>query len=132
MMYLKLMAILIPTMLIIDAIWIGGIMKNFYRGNLGFIMADTINWKAAIVFYILYIFGLVYFIVLPSLAGMSLGETFVRGALFGLVAYGTYDLTNHATLANWPWAVTVVDMAWGATLTGVVAAVGHYFGKILS
>ncbi len=83
------MAILIPVMLIIDALWIGGLMKNFYRGNLGFIMAEAFNWKAAILFYVLYIFGLIYFIVMPSLAGMSLGETFLRGALFGLIAYGT-------------------------------------------
>jgi uncharacterized membrane protein len=132
MLYIKLIAILLPTMLIIDAIWIGGIMKDFYRANLGYIMADTIKWIPALVFYVLYIFGLVYFIVIPGAATGTIVSTALRAALFGLIAYATYDLTNHATLTGWPWIVTVVDMLWGAFLTGVLGAIGFFAIGILS
>ena len=123
------MAVLLPLMLVIDALWIGGVAGSFYRSNLGYIMSGKINWIPAVLFYIIYILGLVYFVILPGLTNGNIFQTVLRGALFGLVAYSTYDLTNHATLRDWPAIVTVVDMAWGTLLTGLIAGTGHYISK---
>jgi uncharacterized membrane protein len=119
-------------MLVIDAIWIGGVMKGFYKANLGYIMADTIKWLPALIFYVLYIGALVYFVVIPGAQGGNISETIMRAAFFGLVAYATYDLTNHATLTGWPWIVTVIDMAWGSLLTGFLGGVGFYVSRFFS
>jgi len=132
MIYLKYIVVLLPIMAIIDALWIGGVMKGFYKNNLGYIMAESFNFYAALVFYVLYIAGLVYFVVMPGVASGDLLHTSLKAAAFGLIAYGTYDLTNHATLAGWPWIVTVVDMAWGAVITGIVGTVGFFLGGFIS
>lgn len=115
--------------LVLDATWLGLIAQPFYQAQIGFLLAEKANWAAAGAFYLLYVAGLVFFVVEPALrAGTAPGRAALRGAFFGLVAYATYDLTNLATLDRWPIAVTAVDMAWGAalgaltTLTGVWAA----------
>ncbi len=131
MIYIKLMAILAPLMLAIDAVWIGFLMKGFYTSHLGYIMRTDINLAVAVVFYFLYIFGLLYFVVIPAGESDKLANVFVSAALFGLIAYGTYDLTNHATLQGWPWIVTVVDMTWGALLTGILGVIGFLLMGVL-
>jgi uncharacterized membrane protein len=116
-------AVLVP-MLILDGLWLAVIAKSFYAKHLGAIMTPNPVWVAAILFYLLYAVGITYFIVAPAVAGsLSWYAVLLRGALFGLVAYATYDLTNHATVVNWPTIITVVDMAWGATITGVTGLV---------
>jgi len=116
-------AVLVP-MLILDGLWLAVIAKSFYAKHLGAIMTPNPVWVAAILFYLLYAVGITYFIVAPAVAGsLSWYVVLLRGALFGLVAYATYDLTNHATVVNWPTIITVVDMAWGATITGVTSLV---------
>lgn len=103
--------------LILDAIWLGLIAQPFYQAQIGFLLAENPSWAAAGVFYLLYVAGLVFFVVEPALrAGIAPGRAALRGAFFGLVAYATYDLTNLATVDRWPIAVTAVDMAWGAAL----------------
>ena len=129
MIYVKYIAVLLPILLIVDAFWIAGVAGSFYKNNLGYIMSGSINWLPALLFYVLYIFGLVYFIILPGQASGDIWTTIMRGALFGLIAYGTYDLTNHATLRDWPPIVTFVDMAWGTFLTGLLSGIGHYISK---
>lgn len=111
------------TMLVLDAIWLTT-MIPFYRQNIGHLMAANMNFAAAAVFYFLYVAGIVYFAVLPASNGGGWLQAAKYGALLGLFCYGTYDLTNHATLANWPAAVTITDMAWGTFLTAVAAAAG--------
>lgn len=105
------------SFLILDAIWLGLIAQPFYQAQIGFLMAENPNWAAAGVFYLIYVAGLVFFVVEPALhSRMALGQAALRGAFFGLVAYATYDLTNLATIEGWPLVVTLVDLAWGMLL----------------
>ena len=103
--------------LVLDAIWLGLIAQPFYQAQIGFLLAKNPNWLAAGAFYLLYVAGLVFFVVGPALrAGTPPGRAALRGAFFGLVAYATYDLTNLATVDRWPLLLTAVDMAWGTLL----------------
>ena len=114
------------AMAVIDGVWLGAVARTFYRRHLGFLMADRPNWTAAIAFYLLYVLGVTIFAVLPGLDAGSVWDAAWRGAIFGLVAYATYDLTNAATLRGWPSIVTVVDMAWGTVLTAAVASAAGF------
>lgn len=123
---------LVP-MLILDFLWLSTMVKSFYGKYIGELLAPSPNFVPAIIFYILYCVGALVFVVLPALKGdFSFGKTFLLGALFGLVAYGTYDLTNQATLKTWSTVVTVVDLVWGAFITGVASTVALYFTKLWS
>ena len=119
--YVCTAAILFP----LDLIWIGGIARNFYRDGLGPIMAEKPNIGVAVAFYVLYVVGLCLFVVVPALTENAWKHALLWGALFGLFAYATYDLTNLATLKNWPMIVSVVDMAWGAFVTALAATGGY-------
>jgi|ERR1043165_837434 uncharacterized membrane protein len=110
----------------IDMLWLGLIARNFYKAKLGFIMSPNINWAAAIIFYLLYIAGILYFAVQPGLKEESLPLALLNGALLGFLCYITYDLTNMATIANWPIAIVIVDVLWGTFLTGTVAALTFF------
>jgi uncharacterized membrane protein len=112
------------TMFIVDIVWLGVIATSFYRDQLGPLMADQINWTAGLAFYALYILGLVIFVIQPAINAGSVKQALAYGLLFGLVAYGTYDLTNLATMKGFPWKLALVDMSWGAVLTAITAAVG--------
>jgi len=107
--------------LLLDACWLMLMGPRLYAPALGPLMAPSVDWAAALLFYVLYIVGLVALAVQPALAGGSPGIALRRGALLGLVAYATYDLTNQATLQGWPWRVTLADLAWGTFVTGVSA-----------
>ena len=112
------------TMTILDAAWLGLIAPAFYKKHIGFIMTDKPDWLAAIVFYLIFILGVAVFVVYPGWKNTdSLIKIGLLGALFGLVTYATYDLTNQATLKNWPHIVTLVDLLWGTVLTAVVSVV---------
>jgi uncharacterized membrane protein len=106
-------------------LWLGLIARNFYRDKLGFIFTGDVRWPAAIVFYLLYIGGILYFAVNPALDAASLQKALINGALFGLMCYATYDLTNMATIQQWPLVVVVVDIIWGIVLTGSVSAITY-------
>ncbi len=126
---LKLYFITLPVFFAIDMVWLGLVASKFYKAQLGFLMSDTVNWPAAIIFYLLFILGLVVFVISPALAKDSLTSTLVYGALFGLVSYATYDLTNLATIKNWPLLVTVVDLIWGASLSAIVSLISYLIAK---
>ncbi len=116
-------ATLIP-MIAFDAAWLGAMAKRFYAPRLGNLMAATPSLLPAGIFYLVYAGGIICFVVLPGIVGeWSLGKLFLWGAFFGSVAYATYDLTNQATLRNWPLALTIVDLVWGALLTGSVSVI---------
>jgi uncharacterized membrane protein len=119
--WLKVYAVSTVAFFAIDMFWLGVVARGFYRRQLGGLLAEQVNWAAAIVFYLLYIAGIVFFVTLPAARAGSLTRALATGAFFGLVAYATYDLTNQATVRDWPTLVTVVDLAWGALLTAVVA-----------
>lgn len=101
-----------------DALWLGLVATKFYKTHIGFIMADKPNWIAAVLFYTIFLIGLVVFVINPA---DNANKALALGALFGIVTYATYDLTNQATLAKWPVIVTVVDMMWGAVIAGTTA-----------
>lgn len=101
-------------LLALDGLWLGLLAKDFYHQGLGHLMADTPRWLPALLFYALYPLGLLYFAALPQGQDAGLAQALLRGALFGLFAYGTYDLSNWATLKEWPALVSVVDIAWGS------------------
>ncbi len=124
-MYIKLYLITLPVFFAIDMLWLGIVAKNFYKQQIGFMMTPNINWVAAIVFYLIFIAGIVLFVISPALEKTSLMHALVFGALFGLVTYATYDLTNLATLKDWPILVTLVDLAWGAFLSASVSSVSY-------
>lgn len=111
--------------LALDAIWLSQMTSRFYRPAIGTMLADKPNLVAAAIFYLLYITGVVLLAVLPALEKGSLARAAALGAVVGLLAYGTYDLTNHATLKDWPVRLTLVDMAWGAVLTCFAACAGY-------
>jgi len=111
--YLKLYVMTLIAFFAIDMIWLGLVARTFYRNYLGFLMAPDPNWPAVIIFYLLFIVGILVFVVVPGLKDNSLKTTLLRAALFGLITYATYDLTNLATVKDWPVLVTVVDMIWG-------------------
>ncbi len=130
-MFIKLYAIALPVFFAIDVIWLGLIAKNFYKNQIGFLMKPDINWTAAIIFYLLFIVGLVLFVIAPAVEKGSWTYALLFGALFGLITYATYDLTNLATLKDWPLLVTIVDLAWGATLGALVSVITFFIaGKI--
>jgi len=128
--YLYLLTV--PVFFAIDMLWIGVIAKKFYFESLGELMAKQINWTAAIIFYLLYIFGIIYLAVLPGAKAGDIKITLLNAAIFGFLAYATYDLTNLATLKNWPLNVTLVDMVWGTILTTAVAFISFNIYKWIS
>jgi len=130
--FLILYALTVPVFFIIDLIWLGLVAKGFYRKHLAAFLSPQVNWTAAIVFYLLYIVGILIFAVLPALERRSQGRALLLGALFGLFCYATYDLTNLATLKNWPLLVTLADLAWGAVLSGSVALVSYWIALRLN
>jgi uncharacterized membrane protein len=129
--YIKLYLATLIAFFAIDMVWLGLVARTFYRKHLGFLMAPSPNWAAAIIFYLLFILGILVFVVLPGLEADSLQTTLLRAALFGLITYATYDLTNLATLKDWPITITVVDMIWGVVLSVMVSWVSFLAGRWL-
>lgn len=125
-MFIKLYLIALPVFFAIDMLWLGVISKGFYAKQLGYLMKPDINWLAAIIFYLLFIVGLVLFVVVPALEKHSWIHALLFGALFGLITYATYDLTNLATIRDWPLMVTLVDLAWGTVLSASVSTATYF------
>ena len=115
--------------LIIDVLWLSYSVKHFYKPNLGPLLNDKPVMWAAILFYLVYVFGLAVVILQPAIVNDSISQSFWTGLVFGLVAYGTYNLTNMATVKNWSVNVVIVDMIWGGLLTGSSSAIGIYLSK---
>ncbi len=109
----------------IDLIWLGIVARKTYVKYLGFIMRSPPNWIAAIIFYIIFIIGLMFFALYPALSRESLGYAILVGAFFGFITYGTYDLTNLATLKDWPVMITIIDLAWGTVLGSLTTTVSY-------
>lgn len=112
------------TTLALDGTWLSIMGKRFYTPQLSDLMAATPSIPPVVVFYLFYAIGITYFVVLPAVGGgYPLLKTFLIGAFLGCLAYAAYDLTNQATLKDWPFIVTVVDLAWGTVLTATVSVV---------
>ena len=104
--------------LLLDAAWLSTMASRLYRPAIGHVMRPDFDLLAAALFYAIYLCGLVYFAVRPAADARA---ALRRGAFFGLVCYATYDLTNQATVVGWPWHVTLIDLGWGAFVTGASA-----------
>jgi uncharacterized membrane protein len=111
-------------MVALDMLWLGVIARPFYQQGIGHLMADRPNIPVAVLFYAIFAFGLMAFAVAPQGSGAEWGRTLATAALFGFIAYATYDLTNLATLKNWPIGLSLLDMAWGTVISTVSAAAG--------
>jgi uncharacterized membrane protein len=122
-MFLKLFGIALPVFFAIDMLWLGFIAKDFYAKQIGGIMKPDINWTAAIIFYLIFIAGLVVFVITPAVIKNSWTHAVLMGALFGFVCYATYDLTNLAVAKDWPLLVTIIDLIWGAVLAASVSVI---------
>lgn len=116
----------------IDMFWLGVVAVAFYRTHLGYLLAPEVGWTAAIIFYLIFIAGLLLFAVYPAIDAGSLLRAALLGAAFGFVCYATYDLTNQATVRDWPLIVTLVDLAWGTVLGGVVASLSFLVHRLFS
>jgi len=125
-MFIRLFLIALPAFFIIDMVWLVLVARKFYAGQIGFLMRPDIGWTAAIIFYLLFIAALVTFVIAPAVEKHSWSHALIYGAFFGLVTYATYDLTNLATLKDWPVLVTVVDLIWGSALGASVSVVTYF------
>jgi uncharacterized membrane protein len=130
--WVKLYLLTVPLFFVVDMIWLGLIARGFYQQQLQRFLAPQVNWSAAMLFYLLYIGGILFFAVNPALTSGTVVRAATLGALFGFFTYATYDLTNLATLDRWPVKVVVVDIAWGSALCAVVATGAFLIGKRLS
>jgi uncharacterized membrane protein len=120
--------VVLAVFLACDAVWLALVAKDFYQAQIGQLMLAQPRWGAAALFYPIYAFGLVFFCVSPALARGTWITALTMGALFGLVAYGTYDLSNLATLKGWPAAMTVIDMLWGTIASAIATTAGYFAG----
>jgi uncharacterized membrane protein len=125
-MFVKAYFITLPVFLAIDMVWLTIISRKFYAQQLGYLMKTNVNFVAAGLFYLLFVVGLVVFSVLPALEKNSWTQALFLGALLGLISYATYDLTNLATIKDWPLVVTVVDMVWGTILGASVSLISYF------
>lgn len=128
---IKLFFIALPVFFAIDMVWLVLVAKKFYSQHLGYIMRPDVGWAAAIIFYLLFIAGLVTFVISPAVEKQSWLHALIFGAFFGLITYSTYDLTNLATLKDWPLIVTIIDLIWGMVLSASISVITYYIaGRI--
>lgn len=122
MQFFKNYLIALVVFTLIDLVWLVFISRKLYQDKLGHLMAAKVNLPAAAIFYLLFIAAMVFFVINPALAKTSILYAVGAGAFFGLVTYATYDLTNLATLRDWPVVITVIDLAWGTFVTSATSA----------
>lgn len=126
MEFLKLFGLSFASLIALDALWLVKIAPTLYKSQIGHLMAEKPNLGAAGLFYIVYIIGLVVFVVQPAVDQKSITYALTRGALFGFVAYATFDLTSLAVLKNWPVKITIIDLIWGSLLTAGVCTLATF------
>ena len=117
--------ITLVVFLAIDMVWLTVIAKRFYAEKLGYLMAPKANLAAALLFYMLFVVGLLVFVIAPALAAGSWLQALLAGLFFGLVTYATYDLTNLATIKDWPVVITLIDLVWGSFVSGITSLLSY-------
>ena len=125
MIWLAYFAVTFVVFMGIDLVWLGFVAKNIYSKYLGYLMAPNVNWLAALVFYVIFIIGVLYFVIAPSLVDRDFTQLVIRAMLFGFITYATYDLTNLATVRDWPITITIIDLIWGTTLSTSVSVISY-------
>lgn len=129
LIYLRDFLIAFVSFLLIDMVWLVFIAKDLYKKYLGYLMSPTINWGAALLFYALFIVGILFFVVYPALEKDQIQYALMAGALFGLITYATYDLTNLATLKDWPVTITIIDLIWGTSVSALTSTLSFWVIK---
>ncbi|QBP42410.1 DUF2177 family protein [Paenisporosarcina antarctica] len=122
----RIYVITLLVFFLVDIVWLAFISTNLYEEHIGFLLKEDVNWLAAGIFYLLYIAGLIFFVILPALEKNSWTYALFAGGFFGLITYATYDLTNLATLKDWPIFITFVDLLWGTFLNAATAIITFY------
>jgi uncharacterized membrane protein len=125
----KLYFLTLLVFLIIDFLWLGVIAKGFYHRHIGHLFRDSVNWPAAIMFYLIFIAGMLVFVVLPAAAAQNAIRALWLGMFYGLVTYATFDLTSFALFKGWPGVIIVVDIVWGIFLSGAVSSAGYRIAR---
>lgn len=123
--FFSYIAVLVP-LVVLDALWILVLAKNFYTTQMSFLFSKSISFTPIVFFYPIYALGVLMLVVIPAVSAGSWFQALWRGALLGLVAYGAYDLTNQATINGWPTVVTFVDMGWGVTVTALTSLIAYF------
>lgn len=126
---IKTYAISFVTFFLIDIVWLVVVARKLYQKELGYIMSEKPNWIVAALFYLIFIAGLIFFVINPALEKNSWTYALLVGMLFGLITYSTYDLTNLATLKDWPIKITIIDLIWGTSLGGLVSTITFFILK---
>jgi len=120
--FFKLYGVALVTFFAMDLLWLGVVARGFYQTHMGHLMKPSVNWAAAVAFYLLFLVGLVVLVIVPAVERQSFAHAVALGALFGLVTYAAYDLTNLATLDGFPLKVALVDLVWGSVLCATISA----------
>jgi uncharacterized membrane protein len=126
---MRIYSVTFVVFLMLDSVWLGVISPALYKEQIGHLLAPEVNWIAAVIFYILFIAGLVFFAVKPSIQQNSWKVALKNGAFFGLVCYATYDLTNQATMRDWPMLITAIDLVWGTFICGISSLASFFIGR---
>lgn len=129
-LFAKLYLIVLPVFFAIDLVWLGLLAKDFYDAQIGTLLKADVNWTAAIAFYLVFIAGIVHFVLMPAIDRHSLKQAALNGAAFGFVTYATFDLTSLALIRDWPLLITVVDLAWGTVLTSSVSSIAFAVNRM--
>ena len=124
--FVKTYLVAFVVFFLIDIVWLVVVARKLYQKELGYIMSSQPNWFAAMLFYLLFITGVVFFVINPSLAKESWSYALLVGMFFGLITYSTYDLTNLATLKDWPLKITIIDLIWGTSHGGLVSTITFF------
>jgi uncharacterized membrane protein len=127
--YAKLYGIALVVFFALDLLWLGVIAKGLYQKHLGFLMREQVLWPAAILFYVLFLVGLIVFVIGPAMETGSMQKALVLGAFYGFITYQTYELTNWAMVKNWPVQIVVIDIVWGVVLSASVSTLTVLIGK---
>jgi uncharacterized membrane protein len=130
--FIKTYLVAFVVFFVIDIIWLALVAKNLYQQELGYIMSPKPNWIAAIIFYLVFITGVVFFVINPAIEKDSWTYALFVGLFFGFITYSTYDLTNLATLKDWPLKITLIDLVWGSSLGGVVSTATFFIMKLIN
>jgi uncharacterized membrane protein len=126
MTFIKYYLITTLVFLGIDFVWLSATAENLYRKQIGFLMKDNFNFTAAIIFYLFFAGGLLFFVVNKAVADSSWQYALFAGMFFGFITYSTYDMTNYATIKNWPLIITVIDIIWGSFLCGLTSFLSYH------
>lgn len=129
--YLKVFIIGFIIFLAIDFLWLGLIANKLYKQELGDLMKKDVNYVAAIIFYVIFMIALTVFVIVPGIESKSIAKVLLLGALFGLASYATYDLTNYATLANFPLKIVIIDLIWGTAVSTITSLLTYLVYQML-